>query len=201
MKKILPLFSYLLHPLFIPLYGTLVYLFCVENSFENVQKYLMLIQIVLITILIPMLFLYLLKIIGKVDSIMVSDISQRKMPLMIQFFLMALLILKSITIERVPELFFFFFGGMFSTFIAILLLFLRSKASIHMIGIGSLTVFVIGISIHNYNNMLVPISLLILLNGVVASSRLAMKAHTVKELLIGFLLGWIPQLLLFYFWL
>ncbi len=201
MKKILPLFSYLLHPLFIPLYGTLVYLFCVENSFENVQKYLMLIQIVLITILIPMLFLYLLKIIGKVDSIMVSDISQRKMPLMIQFFLMALLILKSITIERVPELFFFFFGGMVSTFIAILLLFLRSKASIHMIGIGSLTVFVIGISIHNYNNMLVPISLLILLNGVVASSRLAMKAHTVKELLIGFLLGWIPQLLLFYFWL
>ncbi len=201
MKKILPLFSYLLHPLFIPLYGTLVYLFCVENSFENVQKYLMLIQIVLITILIPMLFLYLLKIIGKVDSIMVSDISQRKMPLIIQFFLMALLILKSITIERVPELFFFFFGGMVSTFIAILLLFLRSKASIHMIGIGSLTVFVIGISIHNYNNMLVPISLLILLNGVVASSRLAMKAHTVKELLIGFLLGWIPQLLLFYFWL
>lgn len=161
----------------------------------------MLIQIVLITILIPMLFLYLLKIIGKVDSIMVSDISQRKMPLMIQFFLMALLILKSITIERVPELFFFFFGGMVSTFIAILLLFLKSKASIHMIGIGSLTVFVIGISIHNYNNMLVPISLLILLNGVVASSRLAMKAHTVKELLIGFLLGWIPQLLLFYFWL
>ena len=201
MKKILPLFSYLLHPLFIPLYGTLVYLFCVENSFENVQKYLMLIQIVLITILIPMLFLYLLKIIGKVDSIMVSDISQRTMPLMIQFFLMALLILKSITIERVPELFFFFFGGMVSTFIAILLLFLKSKASIHMIGIGSLTVFVIGISIHNYNNMLVPISLLILLNGVVASSRLAMKAHTVKELLIGFLLGWIPQLLLFYFWL
>ena len=201
MKKILPLFSYLLHPLFIPLYGTLVYLFCVENSFENVQKYLMLIQIVLITILIPMLFLYLLKIIGKVDSIMVSDISQRKMPLIIQSFLMALLILKSITIERVPELFFFFFGGMVSTFIAILLLFLKSKASIHMIGIGSLTVFVIGISIHNYNNMLVPISLLILLNGVVASSRLAMKAHTVKELLIGFLLGWIPQLLLFYFWL
>jgi hypothetical protein len=165
------------------------------------QKYLMLIQIVLITILIPMLFIYLLKIIGKVDSIMVSDISQRKMPLMIQFFLMALLILKSITIDRVPELFYFFLGGMVSTFIAILLLFLRTKASIHMIGIGALTVFVMGISIHNYSNMLVLISLLMLLNGVVASSRLAMKAHTVKELFFGFLLGWIPQILLFYFWL
>jgi len=201
LKKILPLFSYVLHPLFIPLYGTLMYLFYNENYFESLQKYLMLIQIVLITILIPMLFIYLLKIIGKVDSIMVSDISQRKMPLMIQFFLMALLILKSITIDRVPELFFFFFGGMVSTFSALLLLFLRTKASIHMIGIGALTAFAIGLSIHNYSNMLVLISLLILLNGIVASSRLAMKAHTSIELFVGFLLGWMPQLLLFYFWL
>jgi hypothetical protein len=39
------------------------------------------------------------------------------------------------------------------------------------------------------------------MNGVVASSRLEMKAHTVKELVIGFVLGIIPQVLLFRFWL
>jgi hypothetical protein len=37
--------------------------------------------------------------------------------------------------------------------------------------------------------------------GVVASSRLEMQAHTTKELVVGFLLGSIPQLLFFYFWL
>jgi hypothetical protein len=45
------------------------------------------------------------------------------------------------------------------------------------------------------------IAFLVFMNGVVASSRLEMKAHTYKELVIGFLLGVIPQLLFFPFWL
>jgi acid phosphatase family membrane protein YuiD len=39
------------------------------------------------------------------------------------------------------------------------------------------------------------------MNGFVASSRLEMKAHTPKELVIGLLLGIIPQMLLLGFWL
>ena len=45
------------------------------------------------------------------------------------------------------------------------------------------------------------IAMLILLNGIVASSRLEMNAHTNKELIIGFILGAIPQLLLLVLWL
>jgi hypothetical protein len=40
-----------------------------------------------------------------------------------------------------------------------------------------------------------------LLNGFVASSRLEMKAHTYPELIIGFALGAISQLLLLILWL
>jgi len=40
-----------------------------------------------------------------------------------------------------------------------------------------------------------------ILNGLVASSRLMMKAHSNKELLIGFLCGIIPQIGLLYVWL
>jgi hypothetical protein len=39
------------------------------------------------------------------------------------------------------------------------------------------------------------------MNGIVASSRLVMKAHSDKELLVGFLSGVIPQIALLYFWL
>jgi hypothetical protein len=39
------------------------------------------------------------------------------------------------------------------------------------------------------------------MNGVIASSRLVMKAHTPKELIIGFFSGAIPQLLLLVVWL
>ena len=201
LKKILPFFSYLFHPLFIPLFGTLFFLYVNDNDFEPFTKYITLIQIVIITILIPMTFLYFLKIIGKVDSIMVSDLSQRKIPMALQLILMAMLLAKSISREQVPELFYFFLAGMISTFFALFFLFLKMKVSIHMIGMSSLTAFVIGLSILNYSNWIGIIVFLILMNGVVGTSRLQMNAHTGKELVLGFFIGLLPQLVLWRLWL
>lgn len=132
---------------------------------------------------------------------MLSDMSQRKIPLLLQIMLFAVLIEKSITFERFPSLYFFFVGGVFSTIAAFLLLYLKTKASIHMIGISSLTVFIIGLSIHNEINTINTVAFFVVMNGLVASSRLEMKAHSNKELMIGFLCGVIPQSILLYFWL
>ncbi len=161
----------------------------------------MLIQILLITIMVPLTILYFLKVIGKVDSMMVSDRSQRKVPMAIQLFLMTMLLFNSITIANVPELFYFFLGGMVSTFLALFFLFINMKISIHMIGMSSLTAFVIGISLHDYSNWIFLIAGLLLANGIVASSRLQMQAHTNKELVIGFVVGLVPQLVLWRLWL
>ncbi len=201
MRKILPLFSYVFHPVFIPVLGTLAYFFWGKNYFEPAQQVLILLQIVIITILIPMAFLYLLKTLGKVDSFMVSDLSQRKVPLVIQVVLMVILLRQSITIDRIPELFFFFAGGIASALLTLILLFAKIKASLHMMGISALTVFTMALSIYNQVNLINVIAILLLANGLVAASRLEMKAHTGTELVIGFLFGVLPQLLLLYCWL
>jgi len=70
-----------------------------------------------------------------------------------------------------------------------------------MVGISTLTVFVIALSFHYHNNAIYTIALLVAMNGIVASSRLALQAHTNKELLIGFFSGLLPQIILTYFWL
>lgn len=132
---------------------------------------------------------------------MLSDISQRKIPLLLQIMLLSILIVKSITIDKFPELFYFLFGGLFSAIFAFGLLFLKVKSSIHMIGMSALTVFIIGLSIHSQINIINTAMFFVVMNGFVASSRLEMKAHSKKELLIGFLCGIIPQLVLLYFWL
>lgn len=201
MKKILPLFSYLFHPIFIPVFGTWLYLSYTENYFAAERQYLILFQVVIITVLIPVSFFYLLKTLGKVDSVMLSDLSQRKIPLLIQSILILILLKKSISIDDVPEMFFFFLGGLISTVLTLILLFAKIKASIHMIGIATLTVFAIGFSLHSQTNILPWIALLILMNGIVAASRLYMQAHSVNEITIGFFLGVIPQLLLWKLWL
>ena len=201
LKKILPFFSYIFHPIFIPVYTALVYFFLNDSYYTNTEKYFAVFQIVIITILLPVLFFFVLRSSGKVNSIMIEEMDQRKIPLVILCFLTILLVRKSITLERFPELHFFFLGGLLSTILALLLLFLRTKTSLHMVAISALTIFVIGLSIHNQTRSINLIAFFVLMNGVVASSRLEMKAHTNKELVIGFLLGSIPQLLLFYFWL
>lgn len=201
LKKILPFISYIFHPIFIPVYAALIYFFLNGTYFENPEKYFVIFQIVLITILLPILFFFVLNTAGKVDSVMVSKIEQRKIPLVIQCFLIVLLVRKSVTLELYPELFYFFLGGLLSTFLAYILLLFKTKASLHLMTISALTIFVIGLSIHNQTRNINWIVFLVLMNGVVASSRLEMKAHTVKELVIGFVLGIIPQLLLLRFWL
>jgi len=201
LKKLLPFFSYFFHPIFIPLFGTLLYLLFNSDFLTSGSAYLLVFQILIITVFLPMSFFYLLKTFGKVDTIMLSDVNQRKIPLLLQMILTLVLIKQSITVDRFLELYYFFLAGLITTFIAFVLLFFKVKSSIHMIGISALTYFVIGLSMHNQINMMYTIATLFLLTGLIASSRLYMKAHNVYELVIGYLIGMIPQLGFWYFWL
>ncbi|WPO80397.1 hypothetical protein [Flavobacterium sp. KACC 22761] len=201
MKKILPLFSYIFHPIFIAMYATLFYLFCKEDAFSNNEKYFVLFQILIITILVPVLFFLLLKSTGHVTSIMVHETSQRKIPLILQCFLYILLVKRSIIITRYPELHFFFLGALFTTILALVCSLFKIKASLHVAAISGFAIFVIGMNMHlQMQNPYWP-ALLILLTGIVASSRLEMQAHTSKEIFIGLSIGVLPQLLFLFLWL
>lgn len=92
-------------------------------------------------------------------------------------------------------------GALSSTLIALTLLFTNTKASLHMMGLSALTFFMFGLSMHHQNQNTLLIVFMVLMNGFVASSRLIMKAHTPKELIIGVLIGSIPQILLLFVWL
>lgn len=201
LKKILPLFSYILHPIFISVYATLFYLYCKEDIFTNREKYYVLFQILIITVLVPVLFFLLLRSTGHIKSVMVPEISQRRIPLILQCFLYILLVKRSIIITRYPELHFFFLGALFSTIVALVLSLFKIKASLHMLAISGLTVFIIGLNIHLQMQNPYWTALAVLLTGAVASSRLEMEAHTHKELLIGLLAGTLPQILFLYLWL
>ena len=201
LKKVLPIFSYILHPILISMYATLFYLFCKGDIFTNQEKYYVLFQILIITILVPVLFFLLLRSTGHVDSIMVAETSQRKIPLVLQCFLYILLVKRSIVIVRYPELHFFFLGALFSTILALICSLFKIKASLHTMAMSGFTIFVIGLNIHLQMQNPYWAAFMILMTGVVASSRLEMEAHTAKEVLIGLLLGVLPQLLFLYLWL
>jgi len=151
--------------------------------------------------MIPMALYYLLRYTGKVNSIMIADLEQRKIPLVFQSFLIIILLRKSIPLEYYPELHFFFLGALFSTLVALGLLYIKFKTSLHMLAISALTVFVFGLNIHLQMGSVYLVPFLLLMNGFVASSRLVMQAHVPNEVIVGVLVGSIPQIVFLFLWL
>lgn len=187
--------------MFISVYAVLLYFFLTDRYHSYQELFLLMVQIIILTILIPISMFYFLMTLGKANSFMLSEITQRKIPLAINMALLYILITQSIKEEFIPELYFFFFGALASTILTFLLIFVNLKASIHMVGISSLTVFIIGFSLHTQVNHIYLVATFLFLTGIVATSRLSMKAHDGKELIAGFLAGVLPQISLLYFWL
>lgn len=159
------------------------------------------IAITIITILIPIVTYFLLKSIHLVNSIKLEQVWERKIPLMLQSILVLLVIKLLFDPYITPELYYFFVGVLFSTLAALLMVFFKIKASLHQMGISGLTFFVIALSVHFQVNMLAMIALLLFANGWVASSRMHTWSHTPIELLLGFIIGIIPQVLMLNYWL
>ena len=183
------------------MFGSIFYFLLSTFFYSTQQKYLVLLQIGVVTILIPIAFFSFLRSFDKMDTAMAPHLSQRKFPLIFHGMILYLLLTNTIKESILPELYFYLLGGFISTFILLLLVFIKIKASIHMVGISTLTVFVGALSLHYEVNIIYYFAVLVLLNGLVATSRLELKAHTYKEILFGFFTGFLPQLVLTYFWL
>lgn len=170
-----------------------------NNSIDSISW--LLFDVTIFTFVLPLSFLFIQKSFGKVDSLMLSDISQRKTPLLMQILLLVILITKYVTWTLHPELFFFFLGAIISALSAYILIFTKIKASIHIIAISALCYFVIGLNMHYGLQNSITIVWLFVLTAIVASSRIVMKAHSIKELIIGYVVGMLPQIILWGFWL
>ncbi len=193
--------AYIFHPLLIPFYGVLLYYNLSPRFFELELIKAKLYSIVLITFFIPLITFFLLKNLRVVENINLKKVSERKFPLMIQILLILLVIKIVFSSYQTPELYYFFVGILFSSIAALLLVILKFKVSLHQMGIGGLTMFLIALSVYFSKNYLFEIGIFIFINGWVASSRLHTKSHSVSELVVGFFLGVMPQLILLNYWL
>jgi hypothetical protein len=201
MQKFIAVFSYVFYPLFIPVYATLFYFLLAGNYFHNNEIYLIFIQVLILTILLPLSVFYLLRSLGHIKTAMLRDNRERIVPLGVYCLLLLMLIQYSFTGFRVPELYYFFLGLLLSNALAFILILTGHKASLHMMAISALTMFVISLSIYFHIRFIYIIAFFILSSGFVASARLQVKAHSPYELILGTLVGILPQVGLWFVWL
>ena len=201
MRSFLTIISYLFHPLLIPIAGTLSY-FLVTPKFSSLEQQSgNILPIFILTLIIPIIFFLILKNMKLISSVFAPNISERKYPLIISIVLYLMILYQVIPQNYISELYYFFVGLLIGTSATLLLLFVKFKTSIHLLGMGNLLMFLVGLSIHFEVNITLAIGFVTLLTGLVITSRLYLKAHNLFELIIGFFLGFMSQLFVLKYWL
>ena len=200
MQFLLRIISYIFHPIFIPLFGTITY-FALAPYSSLEQKNGTILPIFILTVVIPIIFFFILRNLKLITSIFAPSIKERIYPMLISSGIYFIILYKIIPLNYINEVYYFFIGLLTAAIAILVLLFLKFKASLHLLGMGSILLFLIGLSIHFEINITIAIGLVTLLSGLLTSSRLYLKAHTIPELILGFLIGASSQLYLFKFWL
>jgi hypothetical protein len=201
LKKILPVFSYIFHPIFISFYGVLLYLWLSKTNLNSSITIILLIQVIILTVLLPLSIYYLMKATGHIISFTEASIKERKIPILLQAIFLFILIQFSEFVTELPSIYYFFFGGLIASLCALLFTIFNFKVSLHMIGVNILLAYTIGLGVYLNVSIISLIALLIVVVGGVASSRLYMKSHTVEELIAGTIIGLFSQIILRQFYL
>ena len=187
------LISVILHPIVIPTIGVILFLLITPNEIKKERQYLLISIVFFSTYVVPLISLIILKSLGIIKSFQVKSINERKIPLFIMLILFYILGKFLINIYDFRALGILFYGTNISLAFVYLLFSFRIKSSLHIMSLSSaLGFFLIYGNINAISTL--PISvIIIILTGVLASSRLHLKAHNTKEIYLGFFIGLIGQ--------
>lgn len=192
-------FSVLFHPLFIPTY-VVAFLLNFHPSyfsgFNNSAKMMLLLTTALNTAFFPAFSVFIMKGLGFIKSVFLHSQQDRIGPYLASmiFYFWAARVFFKFEPQLSPVLP-AFMTGVFLTTVAALIINIFYKISMHAIGCGGLLgIFLI---IMNSNSMLMtwPLSLALLVTGIVCTSRFIVSNHTPKEIYAGLLVGLLCQLI------
>ncbi|MDN3618573.1 MULTISPECIES: hypothetical protein [Polaribacter] len=191
--------SVMLHPIVIPTIGITLYFILIQNSFSKNQKFAVLGLIFVTTYLVPLLILILFRRFKLIESFKAESIKERKVPVAMMIVLFYLLGNTLYGIANLRDLGMLFYATSLGLVFIYILFAFKIKTSIHLISIGITIGFFYVLSFMYQQNLTAVLICGLLLSGILASARLHLKAHTHKEVYLGFILGFLSPSIVFYF--
>ncbi len=196
------LVSYLFHPLFIPTYFMLYLIKVIPFEFVGItdwQLKMRMFSVFWLTAFFPAFAVFLLWRLKFSESIFLRTQKERVIPYVItMFFYWWMYYLSRNFTDQPLALKFFYFGIFIATSLG-LIVNNFIKVSLHAIGVSGLLMAVLLVSFYYPINNFIWVAASILLSSVVVSARMIVSDHTKQELIIGFAIGIVTQLIA-YFW-
>ena len=193
--------SYLFHPIFIPLYVLLFIVYIHPSYFSGFSDGTRLRTILILVqnaVFYPLFCVLLLKGVGFIDSIFLRTRKDRIIPYIACgiFFFWTFTVFKEQ--GAFPRIVPAFILGVFLASSAALIANIYFKISMHAIGLGGmLGVFLVIAS--NYSMMMTwPLSIALLVTGLVCTARLLITDHSPKDIYSGLFVGIVAQFIAAY---
>jgi hypothetical protein len=191
LRVVAHLFSYVFHPLFIPIYVTAFMLYVHPSCFAGLslgEKSRSMAAITVNTIFFPGLTVLLLKGLGFIQSIFLRTQKDRIIPYIASgtFYFWTFWVLKN---QQYPPLMVSFMLGVFINAYAGLLANIYIKISMHAMGMGGVLGFFLIVMKTNTMLMTWPLAAALLITGLVCTARMIVSDHRPKEIYAGLLLG------------
>ena len=189
-------FSYLFHPIFIPLYITWMLAFIHPDyfvGFSTIGKYKILLLVAINAFAFPLITVLLLKGLGFINSIFLKTQKDRIIPYIasMTFFFWTQYVLREQNF--VPRILVAFMFGVFISSSAALIANIYHKISMHAIGMGGMLGLFLVVMQKNTMLMTGPLTFALLITGIVCTSRMIVSDHQPKEIYAGLVVGLLCQ--------
>ncbi len=196
--KLAQFLSIILHPVLMPSYALLL-IFSQSTYFSYTVspegKFALFSIIILNTLLLPVIISYILVKRGWIKSLEMQKREERMMPFITN---LVLLLLAAFMIYKLklPRVFFLLTLGAAAAVAIAVIVNIKWKISIHMIGIGGLIGTFFGLSAFLLVDLRLMIIIFLLIAGLLGTARLTLGAHRPSQIYVGFLAGFLCEYLL-----
>ena len=173
----------------IPTIGVFLFLAITPDVISKERQYLLLGIVFFSTYIVPIISLAILKALGVINNFQAESIKEGKVPLFLMLFVFYALGRFLINIPVFKDLGVLFYGTNLALVVIYILFFFNIKTSLHIVSMSSALGFFLIYGAINSIAILPIAIIMILLTGLLASSRLYLKAHKPLEVYLAFFLG------------
>jgi hypothetical protein len=191
-------FSWVFHPIFMPMVGCLVIWYAYPSLVFLMQKpqVIMLGSVVLLnTILIPGIATFYLARKKIISSLHLHEKNERRIPFLVTAVshVIACYMIRELFLPK--QFYLVILGAAAASFIALIVNY-KSKISIHMVGMGGITGIIASVLNVASNDMSYLLIFQIILSGIVGSVRIAGHEHSSEQIYTGFIVGFFCEYLI-----
>jgi hypothetical protein len=144
---------------------------------------------------VPILVVFVMRIMGKIKSIRMEDSDDRKVPYLVTLSLYVFNFYNLAQSATTHPIILRYLIACSLILAIVLFINFIDKISIHLATLGAFVGLIAGLGIMGFADLRFPMLLSIMLAGLIASARLSLSAHLPRQLYSGFAIGFIIMFL------